>query len=182
MNNRNIIVGAIVAVLVGFALGYVVFHQNQLAGAVSSSGAYLNAPGLSATIFAPTTANGTSTSILNSGASDRAITGITAYCSGAGAAQNFLVGNTSPTIISNGWTLLVATTSVASQGLQGSTNYIMNSFIGTTSPLGNYMLSSTTEGVIQYVNRIWPINTYLTFNLNATNTAVCTYGASWVPL
>lgn len=180
MNNRNIIIGAVVAVLVGFALGWVLHTQGNLVSAISTSGVNNNLPTQSSTVFSPTTSNGTSTSILNSGGSDRAITSVVAYCSNIGTSQNFLVGNTAPTLVSNGWTLLVATTSVANQGLQANANYIANTFVATTT--STYFTATSTEGVIAYANRIWPTGSYLTFNSNATNTATCTYGANWLPL
>lgn len=98
-------------------------------------------------------------------------------CTGLGTSQAY---NSGTGLTSNGWTLLGATTSVSSTGLQGNTNYILNTFIATTTV--NYYVGSTTEGVIAYTSRIWPANTYLTFNFNATNTAQCSIGVEFVPL
>lgn len=176
MNNKSLLVSVIVVLLVAVG-GYFYPKAHILAGAVSPSGSYYNDQNASSIVFTPST--GTSTSILNNGGSDRAIIATRAYCSSIGTSQTFTTG---VGLTSNGWTLLAATTSVANQGLQGNTNYILNGFIGTTSPLGTYYLASTTEGVIQYVARIWPVNTYLTFNSNATNTATCSYDADWISL
>jgi hypothetical protein len=172
MSNKTISLSLIVVALI--AIGAYFYPQaKSLVGGVSSSGSYTNVATWALVNFVPSAANGTSTSILNSGASDRAITSSYAFCTN----NTTSIGPTSPGIAS--LTLQAATTSVASQGLQGSANYIVNVNISTTTT--SSYVSTSTEGVITGSARIWPVNTYLTFNFNATTTAACTIGVQYLP-
>jgi hypothetical protein len=171
---KSITIGLIVVLLVAIG-AYFYPTQNVRVGAVSSSGAYANTVSWSSTVFAPLT--GTSTSILNVGGSDRAILGTYVTCTGLGTSQTYTTGTGLASL-----TLQSATTSVSATGLQGNANYATNVTIATTSPSTNFYIATTTEGVLQYTSRIWPVNTYLTFNTNATSTATCSFGVEWEPL
>ena len=141
-------------------------------GAVSSSGAYNSMTSWSSITLTPSSNAATTTSILNSGASDRAILGSYTMCT-----SEVAVGLP---LTSGAWAMTAATTSTSSLGLQGNTNYIANITIATTT--GTTFVASTTEGVIANWSRIWPVNTYLTFALNASSTASCSFGVEWMPL
>lgn len=181
MNNKSLIVSVIVVFLI--AIGAYFFPKmNSFVGAVSPSGSYFNDQNASSIVFSPLT--GTSTSILNNGGSDRAITAIRIYCSSIGTSHTFLTGNTGTGADLASWQLSAATTSIANLGLQGNANYILASgtVISTSTGNGLFYIASTTEGVLAYASRIWPVNSYLTFNTNATNTATCSYDADWISL
>jgi hypothetical protein len=181
MKTRNIIIGAVVCVLVGLTIGYVFFSSSQpVVKGVSTAGTYMTVINWSSITFTPNgggasslqTSTGTSTSILNSGATDRAIIGTYAECTQVQAAS---------TLVAN-LILQVATTSTANNGLQGNTNYAAVLNIGTSTTGYGYG-ATTTEGALSYQSRIWPVNTYLTFLMsNATTTGNCTVGSEWFPL
>lgn len=149
--------------------------QNNNVGAASSSGQTFSGSNSTTVTFAPLTSS--STSILNNGGNDRDITKVVVSCQGIGTSYSY---NGATAIAS--WQLSnVATTSVSSNGNQGNVNYMYAATtIATTSPYS--FMSTTTEGVIYAVSRIWPVNTYLTFNFNATNTAACSLTADYFGL
>ncbi len=173
---KNYIFTGIAALVVGVIIGFV-YHVSSVGGSASSTGTYNNGVGVSSITLLPTTANGTSTSILNSGASDRAIIGTNVMCTGVGTSQVFGSGSG---LLSAGWTLTAATTTGASAGLGANANYILNTTLATTT--GLVYNASSTEGVLAFNSRLWPVNTYLTFNFNATNTASCGLNVTWFSL
>jgi hypothetical protein len=176
MKNNTIYVSLIVIALV--ALGAYFYPQSgSLVGAVSPNGAYNYTTSWSSINLLPTTANGTSTSILNTGASDRAVMGTYVMCTSVGTSYTF---GTGVPLLSLGWTLTAATTSTANSGLGANTDYILNTSIATTTSV--VYNASTTDGILGDLSRLWPVNTYLTFNFNATNTAACALGVEWLPL
>lgn len=172
-NTIYTVVGVVVLVL-AIAGGYMFPRVTTIirAGAVSTSGTYNNTTFNSQIIFNPLTS--TSTSILNTGASDRAIENTVVYCTAIGNPLTYLTGAGLAS-----WTLLEATTTTSGNGLQGNTNYIANMTIATTS---NSYIATTTEGVLYAYSRYWPVNTYMTFNFNATTTGSCSIEVGWLPL
>lgn len=182
MKNKNIIIGAIVAILVGFALGWTLHFQDKVGG-VSSVGVSNSTSRIASITMAPLTGAATTSSILNDSGTDRIITNTFGFCSSVGRSETFLTGNTAggTFITSAGWVLSGATTTVANQGLQGNANFGSNGIsFSTTSPAVTAYNASSTEGVLQFVSRIWPVNTYYTFLFNATNTAACTVGVNYI--
>lgn len=174
MSNKTVIgIGAMVCVLLGIVIGYSTHKSPVLGGAVSSSGTSNVTTSWSSIVFNPLTSS--STSIYNTGASDRAIMGSYVFCTTIGTSYTYATGAGLTS-----WTLLAATTTTNANGLQGSTNYIVNATVATATP--NYYVATTTEGAPLYTGRIWPAGTYLTYNFNATNTASCSLGAEWMPL
>ncbi len=165
-----------VVVVVAIVGGYMYPKTTMLAGASSSSGAYFNSVDSVTTVFAPLTS--TSTSILNTGASDRAVSSSNIYCTPVGLVQTYATGATLAS-----WTVTVATTSVANTGLQGNANYVALDTIGTSTQSGiiaGWVASSTVNG--NFAFNVWPVNTYLTLNFNATSTATCSLKIVYVNL
>jgi hypothetical protein len=168
---KNYIITGVVSLLVGFAIGYAMFHQTQtLVGAGSPTGATNGDKQYSSMIVVISSSVSSSTSILNNG-SDRMIQDSFTSCQGLSTASTSVANLLSQ----------IATTSVPNLGLQGNTNYVANMVVPTSSQVSTYV-SSTTEGGIQYVSRLWPAGTYLTNNFNATDTGACTWGSDWFSL
>ena len=172
-NMKNYIIAGIVGVILGFVLATVLSTGSDKTGAVSPNGTYNNTTGYAQITFTPSTS--TSTSILNSGASDRAVIAEYGFCSSIGTSYTYSSGAGLAT-----WTLQSATTSSANAGFLGNTNYLFNTTVATGTATGLYYASST--GASSVVAYIWPVGTYLTFGFNATNTASCSLGVSYNPL
>jgi hypothetical protein len=124
-------------------------------------------------------ANGTSSSILNGDANDRYITSIDAGCEGLGQ-SNTTAGGALANLL-----MKAATTSTANPPAITNTNLIGvgQTTIGTTT--GNFVSASSTAAGTSgssgstLVNNIWAAGSYLTFTVNATNTAACTFGVKY---
>lgn len=169
------VVGAVVIAWVIY--GAYQYPQASLQSAGSPSGSsFSNAKfaGETASLASPG-ANGTSTSILNSDSSDRYITSLIAACNTVGTSKTAYSG----TGLAN-WTVTVATTSTADPAaLPAGYNTITGNplVIGTSTVVS--LVASSTAGVAT-TSQLWAANSYLTFQSNATNTAACTFGATYV--
>jgi hypothetical protein len=174
MKNLKIYIATLVVVL-AIVGGYFFPKVNNKFGAVSATGTTNNVTSWSSITFVPSTAS--TTSLLNNGASDRAILGSYAMCTNEVTVLNWATGAG----LAN-FTVKAATTTLdgSTVGLAGSVNYIMNVNIATTTGYG--FVATSTEGYPIYVGRIWPTGTYLTFITNATSTATCSFGVEWLPL
>lgn len=117
----------------------------------------------------PSTAAATSSSILNTDSSARWVKSNYADCIAPTTSQTYLTGAGLANL-----QLLVATTSVANEGLQGSTNYAGNLTVATTS-----YYSNNASSTLPVLGGYWAPGTYLTFDFNATNTAQCTVGVRY---
>lgn len=119
---------------------------------------------------------GTSSSILNGDANDRYITSIKAGCESVGTSKTAYTGAGLLAL-----TLSVATTSTSAPATNG-TNTIGGGSITLATSTTQFVVASTTSAMPGNTNisLIWPSGSYLTFSTNATNTAVCTFGADYV--
>jgi hypothetical protein len=116
----------------------------------------------------------TSTSIFNNSQQDRIIKDTFVACDTVGTSKTAYTGAGLANLI-----IRIATTTTNSPAIVSNTNYIGNyTAVATTSPV--VYTASSTEGVITGYSRVWPSQTYLTFSSNATNTAQCTVGASYL--
>lgn len=134
--------------------------------------------GASGVALATPGANATSTSILNTDANDRLITGIRMSCEKVGTSQTAYTGAGLAT-----WQITVGTTSTAAPAATpvgfnevGGVSYV----ISTSTP--NFALATTTPqvGGLSSTTVVWAAGSNLTFFSNATNTAICTLGADYV--
>lgn len=164
---------AVLVVIAAIAGAYAYPKYQNTVG--SSVGSTFSTQKMIAVDMSPLTGTATSTSILNTDASARwiadfALTG----CTGAGTSYTY--PNTNATGLAN---LLIqaATTSVASQGLQGNTNYALNMIVSTSSPIYTESASSTLAVQAGY----WASGTYMTLTFNATNTAACIVEMDYIP-
>lgn len=125
---------------------------------------------------APLTGAATSTSILNSDASDRIVNRINIACGAVDTPGTFLTGAGLAS-----FTLKLATTSVSSQGLQGNANLIGAAMVIATST-NAVLISTTTPAIAGNVAAFdrWASGSYLTFLFNATSTASCTVGVDYM--
>ncbi len=146
--------------------GYVYPQAHFLATAVSPSGSTNSVLPASSIVIVPSTLDATSTSVLNTGGYDRMISSTDYACT----SNTSVLGPVGAGYINFG--VKSATTSVANQGLQGNTNFISSTTLSTTTP--SSYIATSTEGVITGTSRIWPANTYLTFQFTATTSAQCT--------
>lgn len=182
-SKTKLVIGLVYFVIAVAIFGAYYFPQvkSQMVGAVSSAGTTNSSRSIASIAVTPLLGSATTTYLLNNGASDRAITSNDVMCTGVGTSNTFLTG----TGLAN-WILQGATTTAAGQaagtGLGGNTNYAINDTLSTTSASANYFAASSTEGVLQYTSRIWPVNTYLALNFNATNTAACTIVTNYIAL
>ncbi len=171
MNNKTLYVSLIVVALLAIG-AYFYPKSSSLVGAASPSGS-TNCGRFGCEVsFTPNGTNGSSTSMLNNFGSDEFIVQSDISCENVGTAGQPV----------SAWTLQAATTTVNANGLQGNTNYALNLSSIATSSTAVYV-ASTTEGVLTGFSRIWPQNTYMTFNFNATSsTAVCGLGMELNPI
>jgi hypothetical protein len=180
--NKTIGVSLIVVLLIAVgAYFYPKYSAPARVGAISASGAYNNAVSLSQATLSLASLTSTSTSILNNGASDRVVESIYASCQGTGIGAGTTGAGTATEI------LHVATSTLANSTLDNNTNYMFNGTISTTT--FSFMASSTGSvqtaaavGTFATMAPYWPVNSYLNFSVNATNTDVCSFTASWLPL
>ncbi len=167
MKNSTLIWIALV-IVAALSLGAYMYPTNEvqtLAG--SPTGTTFSTAKIAAINFTPSASAASSTSMLNSDASDREITSTFNTCAGVNG---------------QGITITGATTSVANLGLQGNPNLISNMFGTTTTSAKSYYVSTTTEGVLSGTSRVWPAGTYLTFVASSTTSGVCTVGAHYLAL
>jgi len=173
---KNYIITGIVALLVGFTIGYEIHTSPVMVQGISSVGATNTTNKISSVAMVPLTAAATTTSILSPFPTDVVVTSSFAFCSGLGTSFAFPSGSAGIA------SLLVqaATTSTGGGGLLGNTNYAVNLTISTTTL--NSFVASSTEAAPNAVGRIWPVSTYMSWVFNATNTAACTVGVNVIAL
>ena len=121
-------------------------------------------------------ANATSSSYLNNSTVDWYVTGVKALCEGVGTSKTAYTGTGLASL-----TVAIATSSTAAPATNSNTNYPGGALmtIATSSTL--FGISSSTVAVPGngLPGIIWASGTYLTFTTNATNTAICTFGADY---
>lgn len=143
----------------------------QIAG--SPVGSTFNTAKVAASVMAPATASATSTSLLNSDASDRYILDVFANCASVGTSQTYLTG---AGLTTAGWLLIVSTSSASTQTAPNANAWGLS--IATTTPNSfNITGAATTTPAI---NRVWATGSYLQFTFNATNTASCIPGVHYL--
>lgn len=120
--------------------------------------------------------NGTSSSVLNSSTNDYYISTIKVGCEGVGASNTAYSGGGLAAL-----TLSVATSSTPGPASNGNASVVGGGTLTIGTSTSQFGMSSSTlpaagnpKGYL-----IWGAGTYLTFTTNATNTAVCTFGADY---
>lgn len=167
------------AVILGGAIyGAYQFPQvSQLAG-TSAQGSTFNTAkfaGIATNLAAPG-ANATSSSILNTDANDRYITSIKAGCENVGTSKTAYTGAGLASL-----QLTVATSSSSAPATNGNTNSVGGGAVTIGTSTTSYVVSTSTASVgTSNIYAVWLAGSYLTFTTNATNTAVCTFGAEYI--
>lgn len=170
MKNYTLVV---VALLVGIGLGYIgygAFHRSNLAGATSAVGTSFSSAKAYSVSFVPATRTATSTSILNTDATDRYVIGTEIGCQGVGTSKTAYTGAGLASL-----TLTVGTSSTANPTSLNSWASVGTITIATATPVFFYASSTLATATSSWAT-IWPTGSYMTFITNATNTAACTVG------
>lgn len=180
MTKKELLIGALIVVL-AIVVGVLVWNEghNQIATA-SPVGTTGNIAKFASVTWAMTSA--TSSSVLNSDASDRDIIAIKYGCNSVGTSFTAFTG---APLTSAGLTLKAATTSVpaSSSVAVSNTNLAFSSTIATSTASAGLLTfaSSTMAAGGAYQNQVWLTGSSLTFFTSATNTAVCTIGVEYLP-
>ena len=176
MTKFKIVFGVVIAVIAGVAIYGAYLYPNipvsfgastqgttgQTAKQYNVYGVNLAAPG----------ANATSSSILNNTGNDLYPTQVIVGCEGVATSKTAYTGAGLATL-----TFSVGTTSTAAPAAAPS-NLLVNAYVIGTST-ANFVMASTTSVTGNTAATgvgIWPAGSYMTFQTNATNTAVCTFG------
>lgn len=164
------ILGIVAAVvLAGTIYGAYQYPQNQLL-AGSAVGTTFSTAKVAQVNISPATQSATSSSVLNTDASDRFLEGnYFSSCTGVGTSQTNLTGTGLAAL-----TISMATTSVSSLGSQGNTQLGVVTVSTSTAFSNNASTTINTD-----YRGDWASGTYLTFTFNATNTAACTVGVHY---
>lgn len=182
-------IGAILGALSFFNL--TPFHSSTyIQGVGSAAGTTFNTAkyaGVTINLATPG-ASGTSTSILNTDAFDRIVTGIRVGCAGLGTSQTAYTGAGLVSL-----QIRIATTTTSAPAANGNTNLIASPLVIATST-GWFTVASSTAGNLAttsfagpvgttgstLVNNVWLTGSYMTFTSNATNTGACTVGVDYI--
>jgi len=183
MNYLKYIAGAVIlAAIVG---GYFYPKVPALFGTSTQGGTFTTAKffGIAANLAAPG-ANATSSSVLNSTGQDLYITAVKAGCEGMGQSNPAYTGGAG--MLSNGLFMQIATTSTAAPATTTNPNWVggyttilattTGQFAFASSTAAGYATSTLVNSGSTLVNNIWSAGSYITFFVNATNTAKCTFG------
>lgn len=182
---KQTLVKVCVSVIVVLAIVGAYFYPKyslRVSGVPSPSGStFGNA--LEASITWQPATGATTTSILNTSTQDRYIKSEQYMCTGLGSS---VTGYTGGGLTSSGWLIDSATTSAANTEIiiPATVGFLQSQVIATTSSYGSFLSTSTPEvgggSPLTDRYRIWNAGSYLTFEVNATNTATCTIGASYL--
>lgn len=120
--------------------------------------------------------NATSTSILNATSNDYYVSAVKVGCVNVGTSQTAYTGTG---LAANGWNITVATSSTpAPANLVGFAD-VAKTLSLSTSTVDLLVSSSTLLTATSSLAMEWPAGSYMTFFLNATNTALCTVGVDY---
>jgi len=184
MKNSSLVQAVIVAVRAGVLSGLIaakltskieVTKVEQTGSAAGSTFQNAKFYAVAADLSSPGS-TGTSTSVLNGTTNDLYITDIKIGCEGIGTSKTAYTGTGLSAL-----TLKVSTTSTASPAAVG-TNLVNGATITISTSTPFFTLSTSTVGTAGTGSSsyflVWSAGSYLTFQTNATNTALCTFGAN----
>lgn len=161
----NILLGILILMV-----AYSVFFRTTTAFG-SATGTTFNDSKVATIVFTPGT-SATSTSILNTDASDRKIESFKYDCSGVGTSLTAYTGAGLASLV-----FTAATSSTASPAVNNNTNTIPLTVSTSTVDSFNTVGGATTTPAL---NRVWAAGSYMNFYSNATNTASCIIGVSYL--
>lgn len=176
MNKTTLGLIAVIVLIVGVVAGHSFWPVHlSPAGAQNPSGTTYGSAKFAGVVADMSTTSGTSTSILNTDATDRFITSWKFACEGVGTSQTAYTGTGLAA-----WTVKVATSSTASPATLTGAASVANSFTLATGTTALLVSSSTPQTATSSFAAIWNAGSYLTFSTNATNSAVCTVGGDYI--
>lgn len=172
------IIALVLAVVIGGAI-YGAYQYPKYQATVSSTAGttFLTAKfaGVSVSLANPGT-TGTTSSILNTDAGTRYVTGVRAACDSVGTSYTAYTGTGLASL-----TLSIGTSSTASANTIGATAKVLTNGIIATSTYTNSFATSTSQlGSTAQSATLWHTGEYMNFQSNATNTAACTFGVDYV--
>lgn len=182
---KNTIILTVIGVLVVLGCGVLLGHAlapstSTIVGAAvqNSAGTTFNTAKVAEITMNPSStsagATATTSSILNTDATDRVITDSFVSCNGTGVSSTG-----QPTV--NTWVWNMATTSASAPANAATLNTnLAGSLVVSTSSADIYAASSTSFSVGGDYIRRWAAGSYLTIFTNATNTATCQVGVHYL--
>lgn len=178
MNTKNVLLGIGVVVVAGIAVLGLFFPRSTsltttVVQGISNVGASNSTSKLFTITSSPSTDGATTSSILNTDGTDRAVTSVVAFCTGVASSKTYLTGTGLAAFT------VQMSTSTSAVDAKANTNYVASFTIATSS---SWSQVSSTTPYAGAVNSVWPTNTYLNITYNATNTASCTIGAYVISL
>jgi len=178
---KSAIAFGVVAGVFGLAafLGYSPFLKvvQQAIGGSSSGSTFTTAKTAYVAInLASAGANGTSTSILNGDSQDRVVKGVDVACGGVGTSKTAYAGAG----LANLFFTLGTTSTSAPAAYPAGFNKIGGVDYNLSTSTPNTLIASSTAGV-STTSIVWATGSYLTIFSNATNTATCTAGVTYIP-
>lgn len=175
MNNKfTLSIVAVLGLLVGLVAGHSLWPQN-IATASPAGSTFSNAKFAGITInLANQSANGTTSSIVNTDANDRYVTSFKIGCENVGTSGGNNAGAGYAALQFN-----IGTTSASAPVAFSSFAAIALNVKVSTSTTNVLVSSSTLLTATSSLATVWPSGTPMTFYSNATNTAVCTVGVEY---
>lgn len=169
--DKSLLVSSFV-VVAALAIGAYFFPVQQPPTGTSVAGSTFNTSKIAGVAFAPASpgANATSSSVLNSDASDRIVTAVEFGCENVGTSKTAYTGTGLAAFqVSVGTSSTAAPASVP-------TNLIGGGAITIATSSGTFVLASSTapNSGTPVFSLVWAAGSYMTFFTNATNTATCT--------
>lgn len=177
MTTKNILIAVVAAVIVFGAGFYVsrVFPSGVNAGVSpqGSTGRTATQAAIYGVALATIGVNATSSSVLNSSPNDYYPTGVVIGCEGVGTSKTPLTGTGLAAL-----TVSVATSSTAAPATNGNTNLVTGGAITIPTSTPQQVVVTPLTGVTT-ASAVWGAGTYMTFEVDATNTAVCTFAVPY---
>lgn len=167
----------VIGICIGAIIGYAVHGtpKVQFAGTNNAVGTVFNTAKVAQVNITPSSGSATSSSLLNTDATDRYITSSFVMCNTVGTSKTAYTGTGLANLL---WRMATTSTAITGALADSNTNYAANDTLATTTV--DSFIASTTEGVTAGTSRVWPTGTYLTIQPNATNTGVCTAGVHYI--
>lgn len=169
---NNIFIG-VIGILVGFAVAYALFGNQQPVVRLSSAvGTTFNTAKVAQINFSPATASATSTSILNTDESDRYVESAYVACGSVGTSQTAYTGAGLAALV------FTAGTTTANAPATPTASALQSMLVTVSTSTTDSFIATTTY--TSPFSRRWNAGSYMTFFSNATNTAACTVGVHYL--
>ncbi len=170
--NKSTLIGLLVVLAVAIGAYYYPQSTSVGASAQGSTGQSASQYNVYGVNLAAAGANATSSSVYNGSGQDLYITAIKAGCETVGTSRTAYTGAGLAAL-----TVSVATSSAAHPASNSNTNIVGGgAFTLATSTAQFAFSTSTALGGSSSIYNVWAAGSYMTFTVNATNTAVCTFG------